>query len=586
MRKCLAILFLLCLAVATMAAEPVRPNLVVILVDDAGFMDFGGYGGEARTPNINQLGAAGVRFSNYHTSPLCAPSRAMLLTGIDNHLTGMATIPEVLAADQRGLAGYSMELLPSVETVAERLRREGYRTYMTGKWHLGSSARALPGAQGFDQSFALDASGADNFEQKSYMPYYETAPWFENDQPAQLPEDFYSSEFIVDKMIDYLETTPDGQPYFAYLAFQAIHIPIQVPRAFTDGYNGVYDAGWDALRISRWEKAKALGLIDPRAPQPELPESLRRWETLTDEDKALYARSMQVNAGMLEAMDFHIGRLLDFLRRTGRFDNTLFVITSDNGPEFNDLSGSALMDLWMSRNGYSRELATLGERGSMAFIGSEWAAAASSPGSLFKFFATEGGLRVPLIVAGPGVEGGRFSPAFSLVTDIAPTLLQAAGASATPVPEKTAITGRSLVPLLEGLTERVYQEHEPVALEVSGNAALYKGDRKLRRVTQPYGDGRWRLFDARLDPAEVNDLAAEEPQRFQELLADYASYAQRMGVVEMPADFDVVAQVTANTAMRQLQFFRSQLLVLGFGAVVLLLGSALVIRQRRYARRT
>lgn len=167
---------------------------------------------------------------------MCAlPGNAAYL---DNHLTGVAIIPGVLASDQRGLAGYAMELLPSVETVAERLRRQGHRTYMTGKWHLGSSARVLPNAQGFDQSFALDASGADNFEQKSYMPYYEGAPWFENGQPAELPEDFYSSEFIVDKMIDYLQATPDGQRYFAYLAFQAIHIPIQVPSAFTDGYNG------------------------------------------------------------------------------------------------------------------------------------------------------------------------------------------------------------------------------------------------------------------------------------------------------------------------------------------------------------
>ena len=176
-----------------------RPNVVLLLVDDAALMDFGAYGGEARTPNIDALAARGALFTNYHTSPLCSPSRAMILTGVDNHRTGVATIEEVLPPEQHNKPGYSLHLEPGVVTIAARLKQAGYRTYMTGKRHLGHGAGDLPDGHGFDRSFALDASGADNWEQKPYMPYYQYAPWFEDGKPADLPKDFYSSQFIVDR---------------------------------------------------------------------------------------------------------------------------------------------------------------------------------------------------------------------------------------------------------------------------------------------------------------------------------------------------------------------------------------------------
>jgi arylsulfatase A-like enzyme len=257
------------LLTTTPVVAQTSPNIVVILVDDAGLMDFEPYGGEARMPSIQRLADQGVRFSNYRTSPLCAPSRAMLLTGVDNHLTGVATIPEVIPAEHIGKPGYSLALEPGVKTIADHLRAAGYRTYMTGKWHMGRRVQDLPVSHGFDRSFALDASGADNWEQKPYMAYYTSAPWYEDDQPATLPDDFYSSAFIVDKMIDYIDADnkiadKSAQPFLAYLAFQAIHIPIQAPREFTEHYDGVYDQGWHVLREQRWQKAKQLGLIQCR----------------------------------------------------------------------------------------------------------------------------------------------------------------------------------------------------------------------------------------------------------------------------------------------------------------------------------
>jgi arylsulfatase/uncharacterized sulfatase len=221
-----------------------RSNIVVILVDDAALMDFGAFGGEARTPNIDQLARQGVMFSAYHTSPLCSPSRAMLLTGIDNHRTGVSTIEEVLPPEQRGKHGYTLHLEPGVLTIADRLRAAGYRTLMAGKWHLGHGAGDLPNAHGFDRSLALDASGADNWEQKPYMPYYDHAAWFEDGKPTRLPANFYSSDLLVDRLISYIDESPSRtRPYFAYLPFQAVHIPVQAPKAFSDHYKGQFLRG-------------------------------------------------------------------------------------------------------------------------------------------------------------------------------------------------------------------------------------------------------------------------------------------------------------------------------------------------------
>lgn len=557
------------------SAAPGRSNFVVILVDDAALMDFGAYGGEAQTPNIDQLAQQGARFTRYRTSPLCAPSRAMLLTGLDNHLTGVATIPEVLPPEQKGKPGYSMQLEPGVTTIATRLQRAGYRTVMTGKWHLGHGAGALPDAHGFDRSFVLDASGADNWEQKPYMPYYQTADWFEDGEPAELPDDFYSSEFLVDRMIAYLEEGRNSAPFFAYLAFQAIHIPVQAPREFTEQYAGTYSAGWEALRESRWRRAKALGLAPADAALAQPPPQLRRWASLTPEEQVFQSKSMAVNAGMLHAMDYHIGRLLDYLKATGEFENTVFVVTSDNGPEPSQPLEVRGMGTWLSLNGYTRDLETLGEKGSYGYIGPEWAHAAAAPSDLFKFYTAEGGIRAPLIMAGPGIDAGRSVDGPSFVTDVTPTLLDYAGIPA----DGDEFTGRSLRPVLTGANTAVYGPEDPVGIEVSGNAALFKGDWKLVRNLPPWGSGRWQLFDIARDPGETRDLSATEPERLAELQHDYAAYATSVGVLEMPADYDMHRQIGSNSLAQQFSHYR----VVAILAAVLL--AALAVFGLRHQRR-
>jgi arylsulfatase/uncharacterized sulfatase len=545
-----------------------RPNIVVVVVDDAGLSDFGAYGGEAHTPNIDALAARGAQFSHYYTSPLCAPSRAMLLTGVDNHRTGVATIPEVLPPEQQGHRGYTMHLEPGVLTIAQRLRAVGYRTYITGKWHLGHGDGDLPNDHGFDRSFVLDASGADNWQEAPYMPYNNYAPWFENGRPAHLPGDFYSSRFIVDRMIQYLSHDQRANaPFFAYVAFQAVHIPVQAPREYTAHYLNTYDAGWDAVREARWRRVQALGLVPQGAPLAPMHPRLQRWSAQSPADRALFARSMAVYAGMLEAMDANLGRLIAYLQSRGLAENTIFVVTSDNGPEPSDPIHETGFTQWMGVHGYTRQISNLGEIHSYNFIGPEWASAAASPGDLFKFYAGDGGIHVPLIVAGPGVRAGRVN-ARAFVTDITPTLLDRAGAATAPA-NAAPLTGVSMSGVLSGAAAQVRDWNTPVGIEVSGNSALFRGDYKLVRNTPRYGDNVWRLYNITTDPGETHDLSREQPQVFASMMADYRAYARANDVVDMPRGYDAQHQAAHNALMAQFGYYWWALAI----AVMVLIGA-------------
>lgn len=555
------------------------PNFVVLLADDLALMDLGIYGGEARTPHIDALARRGRMFTRHYTSPLCSPSRAMLLTGLDNHRTGVSTIPEVIPQEHVGKKGYSLRFEPGVTTISTRLRQRGYRTYMTGKWHLGRGKGDLPNSHGFDRSFVLDASGADNWEQKSYIPYYATAPWFEDGKPATLPKDFYSSRFLVDRMIDYIDAGDRQQPFFAYIGFQAVHIPVQAPKAFTQKYADTYREGWAAMRKARWQRAQAIGLIPQGAPLADPPQGLRRWESLSGEEQALFARHMAINAGMIEAMDHHIGRLVAHLKRTGQYDNTVFVFTSDNGPEpSNPMATSRTMDWWTRANGYSVSADNWGEKGTYAFIGPEFANAAASPGAMFKFYTSEGGLHVPMVMAGPGVAPAAPSGAMTTVSDIAPTLLALAGGTA----DAKAFDGLSLMPVLTGASDTVRSAEVATGFEVSGNAALFKGSYKLVRNLAPYGDGVWRLFDIASDPGETRDLSKAQPAKFRELMADYRLYAKRNGVLEMPDGYDSTRQIASNTLRKLAARYAAALAV---ASAVLVVGSYALLRWIRRRRR-
>lgn len=571
----LCALLLACAGAPALGAA--APNFVVVVIDDAGLTDLGAYGSEIRTPHIDALAATGVRFANFHAAPTCAPSRAMLMTGVDSHLTGHATLNHLTPPEHRGAPGYEGELSAAVTTLAEHLRAAGYATFATGKWHLGHSPQSLPEARGFDRSFVLDASGADNWEQRPYLPLYRQADWFEGGARGTLPADFYSSQFIVDQMLDYLTAVDPGQPFLAYLGFQAIHIPVQAPREFVDRYDGVYDAGWSALRKARHAAAIENGLIPANAVLGPVPDGLRDWDSLSDAERRLATRSMQVNAGMLEAMDHHLGRLVEHLKATGTFDNTVFVVLSDNGPEYNAPTVSPVFNLWLRLEGYSRDPERLGERGTYAFIGPEWASATAAPGSLFKFHAAEGGTRVPLIFSGPGIAPRGIVHPFAFITDITPTLLELAGAE--PLEDGLSFTGRPLDAVLDGRADAVYGPDEPVGLEASGQSALFKGDYKLVRNHAPFGDQQWRLHDIVRDPGETRDLAGVEPERYRQMLADYQAYAESVGVLAMPDGYSAPENIaTIGRKIIIARYGPPLLLILGVIAILALAGWRLVRR--------
>jgi arylsulfatase/uncharacterized sulfatase len=582
MKRAIAAVLIVLLSPAGLASTG-RPNVLLVIIDDAGFSDLGAYGGDASTPVLDALAKRGTKLSRFYTSPQCGPTRAMLLTGSDNHEVGIGTINEAMPPDPvlRAHPSYAMKLSPRSETLAERLRAVGYFTLATGKWGLGKPGSSLPQDHGFERSHVLDASGADNWEQKPYLPLYDTAPWWADGVPVTLPNDFYSSEYIVDRTIDLLTQGPEGKPFFAHVGFQAVHLPVQVGREWTDKYNGRFDAGWDELRRARAERVQALGILPAGAPVAAPPSDARSWSALGEDERALYARMMQVNAGMLEAMDFHLGRLLEHLSQTDQLDNTVVVVLSDNGPEYNELQPAdhdRIASLWKAPF-----IERVGERGTTASIGPEWATVSSSPLSLFKFQTSEGGIRVPLIIAGPGVPATPVVHARAHVADILPTILDLLGVPAAAPPTALPLRGRSLKPALVGDVDEVYGVGDAVGLEVAGNAALFRGPYKLVKMPRPYGDAQWRLYDISVDPGETHDLSGERPELAAELREAYAAFAAQVGVVEMKPDYEPAQQVWENNTNVLLKKQAPKLVAGATSLIVVVVLAGRAWRRRRRA---
>ena len=570
---------------ATLSLAANRPNIVVLVADDWGFTDVGAYGGEIATPHLDALARAGTRFSNFHVAASCAPTRSMLLTGVDNHRSGVGNLRETMPQSHLGQPGYQGSLTPRVVTVASLLQDGGYRTMIAGKWNVGSEPYNLPHRRGFDQSIVQGDTGSDNWEPaKRYLPHSAKVEWFENGQPAKMPAEFYSSTYFVDRTIDYLRSGQgSGKPFFAYVGFQANHVPLQAPRAFIDKYRGRYQDGWTVLRQQRRDRAAALGLIPKDTPLAVMP-TTRNWDSLSDKEKRYEARRMEVYAGMADAMDHEVGRLVAHLRQSGEFDNTVFVFLSDNGSEGSDYADA---QIWLATQ-YSQDIDRLGGKGGYGIVGPSWASASASPLATYKFYAGEGGLRVPLIISGvPGSPANQIHHSLTHVNDIVPTLLELAR---LPHPGTTyrgqaiePLAGRSLLPALRGEPGPIHPADHAIGYELSGNQAVFKGDLKLVRNMAPVGDGQWHLYDLRKDPGETRDLRDSMPEAFAALKADYEAYARSHGVLPMPQGYDPVRQVLINSFVNYwIPTYRSTALgVLAALAAITLLW----VRRRRQRHR-
>jgi arylsulfatase A-like enzyme len=524
-------------APAFAASEAGPPNILLVVADDLGFLDLGCFGGEIRTPNLDALAAAGVRFTDFTVAPACSQTRAMLLTGVDHHLAGLGAFAELMQANQRGRPGYEGGLNDRVVTIAEVLGGAGYRTLVSGKWHVGREPGADPSARGFERSFVLLGGAHNHFgeDQSVGRPGGGGTDYREDGVAVAVPGPFYSSDLFADRLIAQIEGPPgDRRPIFAYLPFTAPHVPLQAPAGDIARYRGRYDAGWGELRRERIARARETGVVGdfPVDPAPGLDVA---WAALDPRQRALEARRMEVYAAMVDRMDQALGRVLSRLRETGRLRNTAVVFLSDNGAE-----GGRLADLDGPAGAYyaaleattDNTLEGLGGPRSYAWLGPHWANACNGPLLLHKHYPTAGGIRVPLLVTDlryPG--GGTIARSFASVLDIAPTLADLAGARPASRPGRLAFEGRSLAATV-ATGAPAHGPAEAFGWELHGRKALRRGTLKAVQVElSPTAPGPWRLYDLAADPYETADLAAARPELTAELARTWDAYAARVGVV-------------------------------------------------------
>ena len=547
-RLCLLAGFALLLTLDAVHAEAQtskRPNFLVIVADDLGYSDLGSYGGEINTPVLDNLAQLGVRYTNFYVSPTCSPTRSMLLSGTDTHIAGLGNMVEMTAPNQMGKPGYEGILNKRVVTVASLLRDNGYHTYMAGKWHLGFKPDQIPHARGFERDFSLLSGAASHFDDRWNIEWQRpVAPYTEDGLPVEkLPKGFYSTKHYTDKMIQFVEEgRQDGKPFFGYLAFTAPHGPLHVPDDWLRRYKNRYDEGWDGLRKKRLSRMQELGVVEKGVNSADRLWFLPRSTALTPAVRVMLGRKMELYAAMVEYIDDQVGRVFDYLKQIGEYDNTVVIFISDNGAEGNDLL--AMLAGRAGSFGYLHALNNfaetghnyLGRKGTYAEVGPAWAQVSSTPFRLYKGLLAEGGIRSPLIISGPGVRGaGELNTQAVLhVMDIAPTLLELAGIehpSTYNGRQVAPMQGKSWVGMLEGRTQSSRTSDDWLGWEIFGNRAIRQGDWKISWHYQPFGTWDWQLFNLAEDPGEQYDLSGKFPEKRKALVALWDEYVKMNGVI-------------------------------------------------------
>ena len=519
-----------------------QPNILLIVADDLGMADIGAFGGEIETPNLDLLASQGVRLTNFRSAPTCSPTRAMLLSGNNNHAAGLGNMAEELAPNQQGKPGYEGYINRRVRTLPERLKQNGYRTYLAGKWHLGNNQDALPTSRGFDRSFALMPGGASHFS--DMKPAYAPDPSIKADyredgkKLSALPKSFhYSSQFYADKIIDYLSADREN-PFFAMLSFTAPHWPLQAPEQAIKKYKGRYDQGYDLLRKARLEKQKKLGILPTSTVLADRYQGVPAWDDLTQGEKKASARAMEIYAAMVDEMDRHIGRVITHLKSSGQLDNTIVVFMSDNGAEGHTLDQTWPEDLYPkirntinSSHDFSYE--NMGRPGSYVFYNGGWAAAGSPAYSGYKGYVHEGGVRVPAIIRYPNelsknlIDERPFN-----VQDLAATALDFLNINQNLNGDEKGtlpMTGLSIAPQLRDPSLPAPKRVE--AFELFGKQAVLSYPWKLIREPSPWGNNQWRLYQLENDRAERKNVIDTNKARADLLIKAWDSYAKTNGVI-------------------------------------------------------
>jgi len=537
-------------AVQSVASKAKRPNIILMMADDMGYSDIGCYGGEIHTPNLNKLAAGGLRFTQFYNTARCCPTRAALMTGLYQHQAGIGHM-----MNDRGYDGYRGDLNNRCVTIAEVLKTAGYSTYMAGKWHVtkviqpDGDKHNWPRQRGFDRFYGT-IHGAGSF----YDPNTLTR---DNTQIVPDSENFYYTDAISDnaaKFISEHKGRSGDKPFFMYVAYTASHWPMHAKPQDIAKYKGRYTAGWDAMRAERHKRMIEMGIVQSKWKITPRDEGVPPWSQA--QDKKWFERRMEVYAAMIDCLDQGVGRIIDQLKKTGDFDNTLIFFLADNGgcaeeygsrgavkpdpskpvvlkPMGKDelqtrMQPEVTRDGRPVRTGYG---VMPGPADTYIAYGKAWANASNTPFRLYKHWVHEGGISTPLIAHWSAriKAQGRLRHQAGHLIDIMATCVDVSGANYPAKYKGNAITpmeGKSLVPAFDNKTierEAIYWEHE-------GNRAVRVGKWKL--VSRH--PGGWELYDLEADRTELNNLAEKHPQKVAELKAMYESWAKRAGVQPWP----------------------------------------------------
>lgn len=578
------------------SARSGAPNVVVMLIDDMGFSDIAPYGGEIATPNLDRLARGGVRFTNYHTTPLCSPSRAALLTGINPHRAGFA-YPANL---DPGYPSYAFEIPDSAPTLAESLRAAGYATFAVGKWHLtrdgalhdAADRSSWPLQRGFDRYF-----GSMEGFTSLHAPHrliWDNSPY----DVDSFGENYFLTDDLTDRAISMLRSlraNDAGKPFFLYFAHHAVHGPIQAKAADVEAYRGVYEAGWDRIREQRFARQLESGLFQPDTVLPpfnfEQGKDVKHWDELSGEEQERFARYMEVYAGSVDNIDQNLGRLLDVIEGYGELDNTIVVFTSDNGATAE--GGEDGTRSYFSRFAHvpglpadwdgdvERELELIGGPRTTVHYPRGWGQASNTPFRLYKSDTFAGGIRVPLIVHWPD---GRLRDAaddgirrqYVYVTDLAPTLFELTGVA--------SLTERNGVAAMEqdGMSAAAIVRdadaptvHRTQYTETGGNRGYFRDGWKIVTNHVPgtaFDDSEWQLYHIATDPTETNNVAADNPELLRELAAEWEQAAWHNTVFPLadqspalalrrPSDDAFAEPVTLYAGTTTLERYRSSRLI-------------------------
>jgi arylsulfatase len=534
------------------ATENNPPNILMVLIDDLGYTDLDVYGGDISTPNINNIANQGMVFTDAHAYPSCAPTRAAFLTGQDPHTIGLGSqngvAPAGVTLEDAGYEGY---LSGKYTSIANLLKSNGYRTYHSGKWHLGYGEKQSPIAQGFERHFSLLDGAASHYGDMKGVGLgvsgSGSATYVENgERLKKLPDNFYSTKNYTQWLIDELaEGKADARPFFAYLAYTAVHDPLHAPEDLILKYASLTENGYEQLRKERIKNLVSLGLtVDPSLISKWL-SGTPRWSSLTEDEQKDLSKRLAVYAAMLEYLDHELGRLVDFLKSEDLYDNTLIVLMSDNGAATvpKTIYSRNVSDIeWQNKNYPLTDVSSYGLPGSFPSLGTYNAEALAGPYFGFKSNLYEGGVRVPMIVKTPGREDVGVRKQNVNIVDLYKTFSDYAGVTNL---NNDQLLGCSLRQTFEW--NSVGECSDEFGMSYMGWRSYRKGVWKLVFVSSGFGGtGKYALYKLDDDPGEMRDLSSDYPEKVAYLNDKWNKYAKKNNVKVIPMEkvnsmFDPIA---------------------------------------------